>query len=130
MKQLKFAARYIARHWWQYLLGIAALFIVDRVNALVPQLTGELIDGLGGPAPFGAAEIRGIVLRAPRHSCINEDARVHKDGVRSLTHSDSQSAASSRRRPWWQAGSPAGARTSDACGQGPAAGGLARFQAA
>ena len=24
MKQLKFAARYVGRHWWQYVLGILA----------------------------------------------------------------------------------------------------------
>lgn len=46
MKQLKFAARYIARHWWQYLLGIAALYMVDWVNVYVPEFTGNIIDGL------------------------------------------------------------------------------------
>ena len=46
MKQLKFAARYIARHWWQYLLGIAALYMVDWVNVYVPEFTGRIIDGL------------------------------------------------------------------------------------
>ena len=46
MKQLKFAARYVARHWWQYLLGIAALYMVDQVNVYVPEFTGNIIDGL------------------------------------------------------------------------------------
>ena len=46
MKQLKFAARYIARHWWQYLLGIAALYMVDWVNVYVPEFTGRIINGL------------------------------------------------------------------------------------
>ena len=46
MKQLKFALRYIARHWWQYLLGIAALYMVDWVNVYVPEFTGRIIDGL------------------------------------------------------------------------------------
>ena len=32
MNQFKFAARYVARHWWQYVLGIAALYMVDWVN--------------------------------------------------------------------------------------------------
>ena len=32
MKQLKFAMRYVVRHWWQYALGIAALYMVDWVN--------------------------------------------------------------------------------------------------
>ncbi len=48
MEQLKFAGRYIARHWWQYLLGIAALYMVDQVNVYVPQFTGNIIDGLTG----------------------------------------------------------------------------------
>ncbi len=46
MEQLKFAGRYIARHWWQYLLGIAALYMVDQVNVYVPEFTGNIIDGL------------------------------------------------------------------------------------
>ena len=46
MKQLKFAARYVARHWWQYVLGIAALYMVDWVNVYVPEFTGRIIDGL------------------------------------------------------------------------------------
>ncbi len=48
MEQLKFAGRYIARHWWQYLLGIAALYLVDQVNVYVPEFTGNIIDGLTG----------------------------------------------------------------------------------
>ncbi len=46
MKQLKFAGRYIARHWWQYVLGILALYVVDQVNVYVPEFTGNIIDGL------------------------------------------------------------------------------------
>ena len=46
MKALKFALRYVARHWWQYLLGIAALYMVDQVNVYVPEFTGRIIDGL------------------------------------------------------------------------------------
>ncbi|MBQ4579166.1 MAG: ABC transporter ATP-binding protein [Clostridia bacterium] len=46
MKELKFAARYVARHWWQYLLGILALYLVDQVNIYVPEFTGRIIDGL------------------------------------------------------------------------------------
>jgi len=47
MKTLKFAGRYIARHWWQYVLGILALYMVDQVNVYVPEFTGKIIDGLG-----------------------------------------------------------------------------------
>ena len=59
MKQLKFALRYIARHWWQYLLGIAALYMVDWVNVYVPEFTGRIIDGLtdGSLAMSGAMKI-------------------------------------------------------------------------
>ncbi len=46
LKTLKFAARYVLRHWWQYLLGILALYLVDQVNVYVPEYTGNIIDGL------------------------------------------------------------------------------------
>lgn len=46
MKQLNFAGQYIARHWWQYVLGILALYVVDKVNVYVPEFTGNIIDGL------------------------------------------------------------------------------------
>ncbi len=65
-KEVRLILSYIKRYWWQYLVGILALFIVDRVNALVPQLTGELIDGLSAAettASFGAENILNIALR-------------------------------------------------------------------
>jgi len=46
MKTLKFAGRYVLRHWWQYLLGILALYAVDKINVYVPRYTGDIIDGL------------------------------------------------------------------------------------
>ena len=46
MKTLRFAGRYVLRHWWQYLMGIAALYVVDQVNVYVPEYTGNIIDGL------------------------------------------------------------------------------------
>jgi len=46
LKTLKFAGRYVARHWWQYLLGILALYLVDQVNVYIPEYTGNIIDGL------------------------------------------------------------------------------------
>ena len=45
-KELKLALRYARRYWWRYILGLAALFLVDQVNANVPRLSGELVDGL------------------------------------------------------------------------------------
>lgn len=46
MKELKLAWRYVRRHWWQYILGILALFVVDAVNTYVPRFTGEITNGL------------------------------------------------------------------------------------
>lgn len=46
MKEMKLAWRYVRRHWWQYILGILALFIVDAVNTYVPRFTGEITNGL------------------------------------------------------------------------------------
>lgn len=46
MKQFKFLWKYIKRHLWQYLLGIAILFAVDYFNLFIPQLTGMVTDGL------------------------------------------------------------------------------------
>lgn len=46
MKQFKFLWKYIKRHMWQYLLGIAILFAVDYFNLFIPQLTGMVTDGL------------------------------------------------------------------------------------
>ncbi len=45
-KELKLALLCARRYWWRYVLGLAALFLVDQVNANVPRLSGELIDGL------------------------------------------------------------------------------------
>lgn len=45
-KELKVALHYAKRYGWQYLLGILSLFLVDRINAGVPLLSGELTDGL------------------------------------------------------------------------------------
>ena len=64
-RELKLALGYLKRYRVRYLLGILALFIVDRVNAQVPLLSGELIDGLNTRAVtgFGMPEIGAVVLR-------------------------------------------------------------------
>ena len=64
-KELKLIFDYLRRYWLRYLLGMVALFIVDRVNAAVLLLSGELIDGLNTRAAtgFGMPEIWSIVLR-------------------------------------------------------------------
>ncbi|MBQ8654441.1 MAG: ABC transporter ATP-binding protein [Clostridia bacterium] len=46
MKELKFAAGYVRRYWYLYMLGILSLFLVDMVNVYVPRFTGEITDGL------------------------------------------------------------------------------------
>lgn len=46
MKELKFIGQYVKRYGLQYVLGIAALFIVDMMNVYIPQFTGEITDGL------------------------------------------------------------------------------------
>ena len=43
---LRFLMSYIKRHKWQYILGIITLFIVDYANLFIPELTGEVTDGL------------------------------------------------------------------------------------
>ena len=55
-KELKLALHYARRYWWRYLLGIAALFLVDRINAGVPRLSGELTDGLAA----GSLDMAGV----------------------------------------------------------------------
>ncbi len=54
--ELKLALHYAKRYWWRYLLGIAALFLVDRINTRVPQLSGRLTDGLAA----GALDMSGV----------------------------------------------------------------------
>ncbi|MBP3700948.1 MAG: ABC transporter ATP-binding protein, partial [Lachnospiraceae bacterium] len=46
MKELKFISPYVSRHWWQYVLGLIALFAVDFVNTYIPEFTGRITDGL------------------------------------------------------------------------------------
>ncbi len=48
MQQFKFLMSYIKRHKWSYFGGIVTLFVVDYMNLLIPQLTGEVTDGLTG----------------------------------------------------------------------------------
>ena len=46
MSPLGFLMTYVKRHKWQYILGIITLFIVDYANLFIPELTGEVTDGL------------------------------------------------------------------------------------
>ncbi len=62
MKELKFVGRYVGRHGIQYVLGIAALFIVDLMNVYIPQLTGEITDGLEAQT-LGMEGVQSLVVR-------------------------------------------------------------------
>ena len=46
MKDLKLLGSHIKRYWLKYVLGIAALALVDLMNVYIPQFTGEVTDGL------------------------------------------------------------------------------------
>lgn len=46
MPELKFISRYVKRYSLQYAVGIAALLIVDVLNVCIPQITGQITDGL------------------------------------------------------------------------------------
>jgi len=60
--EMKLVLKSVKPYWARYILGIAALFMVDYVNTLVPRLTGEVTDGLtAGTMDF--AGIREIVIR-------------------------------------------------------------------
>lgn len=46
MSPLRFLMSYVKKHKWQYILGIITLFIVDYANLFIPELTGNVTDGL------------------------------------------------------------------------------------
>lgn len=46
MSAFGFLMSYVKRHKWQYIAGIVTLFIVDFANLFIPQLTGDVTDGL------------------------------------------------------------------------------------
>ena len=46
MRTVRFALRYVRKHWLAYLLGIASLIIVDMSILYIPQFTGMITDGL------------------------------------------------------------------------------------
>ncbi len=46
MKEIKFIAGYVKRHAFMYVIGIAALFLVDLFSVYIPQYTGMITDGI------------------------------------------------------------------------------------
>ena len=55
-KELRLALHYAKQYWWRYVVGIAALFLVDQLLAEIPKLSGQLTDGLAA----GALDLNGI----------------------------------------------------------------------
>ena len=53
--------RYIKKYFFKYLMGILVLFCVDLLSVFIPQLTGEVTDGLSGGG-FTWANVGRIVL--------------------------------------------------------------------
>lgn len=46
MKKKSILKPYIIKHKWQYIFGVITLFVVDFANLYVPELTGQITDGL------------------------------------------------------------------------------------
>lgn len=58
---MKYVMHYIKKYKIQYSLGIVLLFVVDLLNLTIPELTGDITDGLkeGG---FGNSELTKYIL--------------------------------------------------------------------
>ena len=54
--------RYILKYAWQYVGGLACLLAVDFLDLFIPQLTGEITDGLLTPAFTGSVLLRDVLL--------------------------------------------------------------------
>ncbi|MBQ5951251.1 MAG: ABC transporter ATP-binding protein [Lachnospiraceae bacterium] len=46
METLRSLGKNLKKYAWKYMIGMVALFFVDQMNALVPRLTGNIMDGL------------------------------------------------------------------------------------
>ena len=46
MDKLKTAIPYVLKHKWEYIIGLLTLLMVDYGSLLIPQITGEITDGL------------------------------------------------------------------------------------
>lgn len=62
MKELRFAWRYMKRYGFQYIIGIGALLLVDALNVYIPELTGEITDGLKAQV-LSLTDIKTMVLQ-------------------------------------------------------------------
>ena len=55
----KYINKYYLRYGWMLLLGIAALFVVDRVQLIIPELYRMTVNGL----LYGQTEINGVMTK-------------------------------------------------------------------
>jgi ATP-binding cassette subfamily B protein len=55
----KYINKYYLRYGWMLLLGIAALFVVDRVQLIIPELYRMTVNGL----LYGQTKINGVMTK-------------------------------------------------------------------
>ncbi len=60
-KDIHLILHYLRRYWWFYLLGILSLTAVDVLIVRIPQLTGNITDGLSGQS-LDLQGVRSLVL--------------------------------------------------------------------
>ena len=54
--------RNIMKYFWQYLFGLGCLLAVDYLELFIPQLTGEITDGLAGGVLTHSVLLRDVLL--------------------------------------------------------------------
>ena len=62
MQQAPSLRRSILKYFWQYLFGLGCLLAVDFLDLFIPQLTGEITDGLTAGNFAGSILLRDVLL--------------------------------------------------------------------
>ena len=62
MQQAPSLRRSILKYFWQYLFGLGCLLAVDYLELFIPQLTGEITDGLTAGNFAGSILLRDVLL--------------------------------------------------------------------
>ena len=62
MNRIPSLLKYIRTYLWQYVLGLGCLMLVDFLELFIPQLTGEITDGLTAGGFPTAALIKDVLL--------------------------------------------------------------------
>ena len=70
MKQKGLLMKYLWKYKFHYVLGLPVLLMVDYLNLSVPQITGDLIDGLS-LMTLSAEGLWKLVLSLMTRSCSN-----------------------------------------------------------